>query len=500
MESQAQGRTQDGSGDLRAEDLRRLREAGVALYPERFETSCPNVGAIPRDLDLRLKAAGRVTALRLLGKLAFVRLSDVSGHIQAAISMSHVGKEAFKLFKKCCKVGDFLGVSGTTFLTRTGEFTIQADEYAFLGVALRPLPEKWHGLRDVETRYRQRYLDLISNQESRDVLLARGRLISAMRRLFEDNGFFEVDTPILNVTQSGALAKPFITHHNALDIDCFLRIAPETYLKRANAAGFNRVFEFAKCFRNEGISYQHLQEFTMLEFYACYWNYEDNMAFTRQLLQHSLEKAFGRLRFERGGEGEQAPTIDFSGQWPVLDFRQLILESCGVDVATFEDADGLLAALQGSSIELDEEDVRAKSLGRLIDALYKKTARPKLVQPTFVTGHPLELSPLARSNDADAGIVDRFQLVVDGVELVNAYSELVDPVEQRRRLAEQAGLKEGGDEEAMELDEDYLLCMEHGMPPISGNGIGIDRLLMVVLGLPNIKDTVLFPLMRKVQE
>ncbi|HSR52949.1 MAG TPA: lysine--tRNA ligase [Acidobacteriota bacterium] len=486
--------------ESRKHDIERIRQAGLPLYPERFETTYPNIADIPHELDQEVRVAGRVTALRSFGKLIFVKLSDVTGRIQAAISKADVGDNEFMLFKKAVKVGDFVGVEGKTFLTRTEEFTVKARHFRILGLAMRELPEKWHGLRDVETRYRQRYLDIISNQETRQAMLQRIKLISSMRRIFEQEGFFEIETPVLNVTQSGALAKPFETHHNALDVDVFLRIAPETYLKRATAAGFNRTFEFAKCFRNEGISAEHLQEFTMLEYYAAYWNYEDNMRFTQRLLQQSLEETFGTLRFEipsQEDQEEETVRLDFSGQWPVVDFREIIRESCGVDVRSYGSTEALTEAVSKAGVRLEQDDLESNNFGRVVDALYKKTARPGLVQPTFLTGHPLEISPLARSNDDDPSMVDRFQLVVDGAELVNAYSELVDPVEQRRRLVEQSSLKSGGDEEAMDLDEDYLLCMEHGMPPISGTGIGIDRLLKRVAGLPNIKDAVLFPLMRK---
>lgn len=488
----------------RARDIEKLRELGHHPYPERFETTYPNIGDIPRGeehLDQRLAVAGRVTALRVLGKLAFVRLFDVTGDIQTMVTRDALGEEAFKEFKKLVKLGDFIGVTGTTMVTKTGEFSVRAESLTYLGVSLRPLPEKWHGLKDVESRYRQRYLDVIANETARETVLNRSRLISRMRHIMEDHGFIEIETPVLNVTKSGALAKPFIAHHNALDIDLYLRIAPETYLKRANAAGFNRVFEFAKCFRNEGISTQHLQEFTMLEYYGCYWNFRDNMAFTKTLLQSALEQTFGRLTFDipLDEAGERVESVDFGGDWPVVTFQGLIKDNCGIDIWEHSDVVSLLAAMKAADIHIDEDDAKSKNYGRIVDALYKKVARPKLIQPVFLTGHPVETSPLARSNDADPRMVDRFHLVAATMEIVNAYSELVDPVEQRNRLIEQASLGEGGDDEAMDLDEDFLLCMEHGMPPISGTGIGIDRLLKMVMGVPNIKDTVLFPLLRKLQ-
>ena len=318
-----------------------------------------------------------------------------------------------------------------------------------------------------------------------------------MRRFLEEHEFVEIETPVLNNTQSGALAKPFRTHHNALDAEMYLRIAPETYLKRANAAGFNRVFEFAKCFRNEGVSKEHLQEFTMLEYYGAYWNFRDNMAFTQSMLQNALKETFGSLDFQRSANSNGSERIRFSGEWPIVTFRDIIDEGCGVDIHRSRDAASLIAATRAQGVVLDSEDVESANFGRLVDALYKKVARPKLIQPTFLIGHPIEASPLARCNDEDSLIVDRFHLVVCGTELVNAYSELVDPIDQRRRLISQADFRQEGDSEAMEMDEDYLRCMEHGMPPISGTGIGVERFLMSVMDLPHIKEAVLFPLLRK---
>lgn len=473
-----------------------LRSEGIQCYPDRFEASQPNIGDIEKTVDVKLAVAGRVKAVRAFGNMAFVRLQDITGNIQASISVNGIGKEEFTRFKKVVRMGDFIGVTGTTFLTNTEEFTVRVDCLTYLGLSQRPLPDKWKGVRDTELRYRQRYLDLIANNQTRQVFLGRSRLVHSIRNYLVQNGFFEVETPVFNVTRAGALAKPFETYHNALGIDLVLRIAPETYLKRASAAGFNRCFEFAKCFRNEGISPDHLQEFLMLEFYACYWNFRDNMLFTRKLLQHCLTEVFGRLTFEIRDPHDNVRIIDFSGEWNELTFRDAILQTCGIDIDQYPTVASLVAECRQQGIEPDPKAVAAENFGRLVDSLYKNIARPSLQGPVFLIGHPIDMCPLARASDDRPDMGDRFQLVVGGVELTNAYSELVDPVEQRRRLEAQASFGKAGDDEAMDLDEDFLLAMEHGMPPISGCGIGIDRLIKTVLGLQNIRDAVLFPLLR----
>jgi lysyl-tRNA synthetase, class II len=480
--------------------IEQLRDQGVPPYPDRFELTHPNIADIPQQPGQTLSTAGRLVLLRIMGGLMFATLQDVTGRIQIAVSIDGIGHDEFTRFKNTAQLGDFVGVAGPTFHTKSGEFTIRVTSLQFLGLALRPLPDKWKGVRDIEVCYRQRYLDLIANETSRTVFVARSLVVHSIRNFLVDHGFFEIETPVLNVSPSGALARPFKTHHNAMDLDLVLRIAPETYLKRACAGGFNRCFEFAKCFRNEGISPDHLQEFLMLEFYACYWNFRDNMAFTKALLQKCLQDAFGRLTFRvRSSVDDLGTDVDFSGDWHELTFRDAIMQTSNIDIYERSDFGSLAAACSSKGIELDAETVGACNYGRLVDSLYKKVARPALGGPVFLTGHPIETSPLARTSDQDSRLVDRFQLVVRGVELTNAYSELVDPVEQRRRLEKQASFRSLGDGEAMDLDEDFLRCMEHGMPPISGCGLGIDRLLKIVLGLPNIRDTVLFPLMRQVK-
>lgn len=481
--------------EYRMQKLEQLQTAGTQLWPERFETTHTLLagGDLP-DNTAGVRVAGRVVAIRKLGKLTFAHLQDMEGRLQFALKKDMLG-ERYDFFHQTVDLGDFIGVCGSTFTTKTGEKTVLADEYTFLGKALRELPEKWHGLSDVELRYRQRYLDLITNEESRRVFLLRTKTIKALRNFLDSRGFMEVETPILTNQASGALAKPFITHHNALDIDTYLRIAPETYLKRCIVGGFNHVYEVARCFRNEGISPVHLQDFTMVEGYSAYWNYQDNMRLMRELILHILGEVFGGFEIQVGDH-----RIDFSQPWPVVSFRELIIKDAGIDIDEHADGPSLLKAIQQRGIALEHENLQALGKGNLIDVLYKKVSRPKMVSPVFLTEHPIELSPLARRNDHNPQVADRFQLVVNGAELVNAYSELVDPIDQRQRLEEQSQLRNQGDEEAMPLDNDYLKAMEHGMPPISGWGMGIDRLLQVLLDLPNIRDGVLYPLMRPLGE
>jgi lysyl-tRNA synthetase class 2 len=402
-----------------------------------------------------------------------------------------LGQEAYEQFHTLVDIGDFVGAKGEMFTTKTGEKTLQASQYQFLGKCFRPLPEKWHGLTDVETRYRQRYLDLVMNAETRNRFLLRSKLVSEMRSFLEKRNFIEVETATLQANPSGALARPFITHHNTLDIDLYLRIAPETYLKRLIVGGFTNIFEFARCFRNEGISPQHLQEFTMVEGYSAYWNYEDNMKLIRDMFLHLIEKCFGTLVVKIGEQ-----EVDFGRDWPRVTFRELILKDCGIDIDEYKTTAELLKVIRSKRIELEHEEPEVLSRGNLIDLLYKRVSRPKIVQPTFLVAHPIDLSPLARANDQNPDLTDRFQLIVNGAEIVNAYSELVDPIEQRKRLEEQAARHSEGDEDAMVKDDDYVTAMEYGMPPISGWGLGIERLIQFLTNCDNIKDCVLFPTSR----
>jgi lysyl-tRNA synthetase class 2 len=462
-------------------------------YPDKYEVtnSIKEAREIP-DGTSDVKLAGRIVFLRKMGKLSFLRIRDIEDSIQVSFKLDLLGEEAYKFFKSNIDVGDFIGVDGEIVTTQTGEKTLRAGSFEFLGKALRPLPEKFHGLADQEMKYRSRYVDLIMNDDARERFLLRSRLIWEIRSFLNENGYVEIETPILNNKASGAMARPFTTHHNALDIDLYLRIAPETYLKRAIVGGFTKVYEFARCFRNEGIDSTHLQDFTMLEGYGAYMNYRDNMKFLREMIQGVVFKLFGKLEIMISGE-----VIDISGEWESVSMRDLILKYCPIDIYEYDTKEKLLDKIMKEKLEIDSETpLEDLGYGNLVDQLYKKVARGHVVKPIFLTEHPISLSPLARANDDNSNITDRFQLVINGAEIINAYSELVDPIEQERRLMEQAKLKNAGDDEAMMMDRDYINAMEYGMPPISGWGIGIDRLVQILTDAENIKDCVMFPLMK----
>ena len=473
-----------------------IRREGGNPYPERFErTHTLGEAKLLTEGTENVRICGRLISLRKMGKLAFGHLQDISGRMQISMAVDQLGAESFKTFLRRIGIGDFLGVSGKIFRTRTGEITVAVKTYQLLGKALRPLPEKWHGLQDVELCQRKRYLDLIMSEETRQRFLLRSRVISEIRAFLEQEDFIEVDTPVLTNKHGGANARPFVTHHNALDMDVYMRIAPETHLKRLIVGGFDRVYEFARCFRNEGGSPGHIQDFTMLEFYAAYWNFRDNLRFTRTMILNVLEKALGTTQITFKGE-----TINFDEVWREVSYRDLIRECSGIDIAEHSTKESLLKACEAAGIELEDVDIERAGWATLTDSLYKKTSRARLIRPTVLIGHPREISPLSRANDDDPTIVDRFQLVVGGTEIVNAYSELVDPVDQRERLEDQARQRAAGDEEAMPLDEDYLEAMEYGMPPISGWGMGIDRFVALLAGEENIRSVVFFPIMRPESE
>ena len=462
-------------------------------YPEKYEITHSIKEA--RELEdgiTNIKIAGRIIFLRKMGKLSFMRIRDIESSIQVSMQLDLVGEDAYKFMKSNIDVGDFIGVTGEIVTTQTGEKTLKTHEFTFLGKALRPLPEKFHGLADQEIKYRNRYVDLIMNEDARERFLLRSKLIWEIRSYLNSKEYIEIETPILNNKASGALARPFTTHHNALDIDLYLRIAPETYLKRAIVGGFTKVYEFARCFRNEGMDTTHLQDFTMLEGYGAYLNYKDNMKFLREMIQTVVKNLFGTLEITINKE-----KVDISGEWESISMRDLILKYCPIDIYEYDTKEALLNKIKEEKLEIDSDTpLEDMGFGNLVDQLYKKVARPHVVKPIFLTEHPISLSPLARANDDNKNITDRFQLVINGAEIINAYSELVDPIEQERRLIEQANLKSDGDEEAMMMDRDYINAMEYGMPPISGWGIGIDRLVQILTDADNIKDCVMFPLMK----
>lgn len=494
---------QNGSEiEIRKEKITALKEDGQIVYKEKFETS----GNIEDVLILHEKGllviegqpnasvvtiAGRMIGRRIMGKFGFFQLYDITGKLQVSVGRNEFSEEDYEFYKKRMDIGDFVGVSGTFYITQTGELTLRASKLTLLSKSIRPLPEKFHGLVDIDARYRQRYLDLIANEDSRRALLGRLKLTQYAREFLQRNGFVEVETPILQTIVSGATAKPFFTKHNALDLKCNLRIAPECYLKELVAGGFNRVFEVAKCFRNEGMDAQHLQEFTQIEWYAAYWNFEDNIRFYQEFIREILTKLFGEPKFTY-----QGVELDFGKEWERIDYVAAMQKVFGFDFLDETDADKLIKKIVEKGLFKEEDFYGIKTVGGVIDFVYKRKIRVNIVQPTIIYNYPATLAPLARRSDKDQRIVDKFQVGVCGTELCNAYSELVDPYVQRKTLEEQAKARLAGDDEAMELDEGFLLSMEHGMPPISGLGTGIDRLSTIFFDQPSIRDVVLFPLMK----
>ena len=437
----------------------------------------------------KISIAGRIMAKRIMGKVVFFDMQDGSGRMQCFCSKSGLPEESFVNLKKNAKIGDIVGVAGFVFVTQKNEKTVNVENFQILSSSLRDLPEKFRGLSDVETCYRKRYLDLIVNSETRDVFKKRFKIIAAIREFLTKNSFIEVETPIFQNNPCGASANPFKTHHDARNLDMYLRISPETFLKQLIVGGMEKIFEIGKSFRNEGTDPSHLQEFTMLEYYVAYWNYKDNIVFIQQLLREVILKTIGTLQFEHKGV-----ILDFEKDWNVVNYRDLVLIDSGIDILAYDNPSDLEIEIRNRKIDLGE--VKNISLGNLIDKLYKKCSRQNLIQPTVLVHHPASLIPLARLNDNDNRVIDSFQVLVSGWEIVKAYSELADPVLQRKLLEEQAGLRESGDSEAMFLDEDFLTSLEYGMPPVSGLGLGIDRLVAILTNQKSLRDVILFPIMK----
>ena len=437
---------------------------------------------------VRVDVAGRIVAARHFGKAAFLVIADRAGRLQAYLKKDRLGEEAYGRFMSGVDVGDIVWVEGALFITRTGELTVDAERFRLLAKALRPLPEKWHGLADVETRYRQRYVDLIVNEEVKEVFRLRARIISFIRSFLAARDFLEVETPMMQPVAGGATARPFVTHHNALDMDLYLRIAPELYLKRLLVGGFERVFEINRNFRNEGISTQHNPEFTMLEFYQAYATYEDLIRLTEEMIASLAGFLFGKTTVSVQGE-----TIDFAAPWERLTVAGAVARYGNVPEERLSDPAFLreMAKALGLPVKADASD------GNVLVDIYEEVAERRIQGPAFVTEYPVEVSPLSRRNDSRPGIVDRFELIVRGREIANAFSELNDPLDQRQRFEEQLRKRERGDEEAHFMDEDYLRALEYGMPPAAGEGIGIDRLVMLFTDSPSIRDVILFPHLRK---
>ena len=477
--------------DIRRKKIEDLRNMGEIPYKAKFERTC-TIAEAREKVGEHVKIAGRIIFKRVMGKFGFLQIRDINAKIQVSVGRNELDEQAYDFYKKMIDIADFVGVEGEVYVTQTGEVTVKCEKITLLSKTLRPLPEKFHGLTDTETIYRQRYLDLITNETSRKVFLTRSKIESFIRRYLEDNGFIEVETPILQTNVSGASAKPFFTHHNALDMECNLRIAKETWLKQCIAAGFDRVFELGKDFRNEGMDTTHLQEFTQVEWYASYWDYEDNIKFFQSFIKKLMQECVGTTKVEYQGN-----VIDFGKEeWEKINYVEEMNKILGFDCLSIDDVNEYKKKVVEKGLFTYTELEECKSVRAVIDFIYKRKIRANIVGPTILYNYPAVLKTLARRNDLNNKITDAFQIVVCGAEIVNAYSELVDPIMQRKTLEEQLRDKNAGDDEAMDLDENFLLSMEHGMPPISGLGFGIDRFVMFLFDLPNIRDTVLFPLMK----
>ncbi len=480
---------------VRRKKLQELRERGIDPYPNDFRPDHTTAEVHARlsalgEAELAraapLSIAGRVMALRDFGKAGFLQVQDRAGRLQVHARRDRLGDEGFQVYR-LLDLGDVIGVAGRPFRTRTGELTLEAVELRLLAKALRPLPEKWHGLQDVETRYRQRYLDLIVNPDARRIFEVRARAVRYLRDFLVARGYLEVETPMMQPIAGGAAARPFVTHHNALDVDLYLRIAPELYLKRLVVGGYERVFELSRVFRNEGVSTRHNPEFTMLEFYQAHATYEDLMALTEEMLVGLAHEVAGGTTLQYGGEA-----IDLARSWPRRTMAELVSEYASVPAERVLERELLapLAASRGITVHPNA------TAGHLLAAVFEAVVEPHLVQPIFVTQFPIELSPLARRSDRDPRFVDRFELFVARHEIANAFSELNDPEDQRGRFEEQLRARAAGDAEAHAMDADYVRALEHGMPPTAGEGIGIDRLVMLLTGATSIREVILFPHLR----
>lgn len=489
----------ESSGILKEikEKVKELRSKGLNLYPSGFrrDTTAEEVvnrfGKMDNDELKRITdcftLAGRVMSIRDFGKAVFIHIKDGTGRLQAYIRKDRVGEENFETFK-LMDIGDHVGLTGQLFRTRTDELTLLANSFVLLSKSQRPLPEKYHGLIDVETRYRQRYLDLIVNDNVRNTFIQRGKIIQTIREFLDKQGFIEVETPMMQSIPGGAVARPFKTYHNALGMDLYLRVAPELYLKRLVVGGLEKIYELNRNFRNEGVSTDHNPEFTMLEFYVAYATYEDLMDLTEKLFLYLLKKLFGGLTIEYQGK-----PINFTTPWPRISLANSLKDIGGIPEDVLFDHQALIDLARSKGVEVKDNE----EIGRILNRLFESIVEPKLIQPTFIVDHPIELSPLSRRKDEHPEIAERFELFVGGKEVANAFSELNDPDDQRERFLKQASLRDSGDEEALFMDEDYLKALEYGLPPTAGEGIGIDRLVMILTNSPSIRDVILFPQMRK---
>ncbi|MGE5141689.1 MAG: lysine--tRNA ligase [Rudaea sp.] len=484
----------NGLGELEQERYKkaeRLRERGVEPFPLRSERT-HSVEQV-RELFERgedpgvVHLAGRLTANRWTGKITFADLRDGTGRIQLFLRQDNLGEEAYKGFLKEFDLGDIIGVEGTVFRTRTGEVTLNVTRVELLAKAIAPMPEKWHGLKDVETRYRQRYLDLMSSEEVRRVFIARARAITAMRQYLDAHGFVEVETPVLQPLYGGAMARPFTTHHNELDRDLYMRIATELYLKRLLVGGLERVYEIGKNFRNEGVDRSHLPEFTMMECYQAYADYNDMMRLVEELYGACAQAALGTLKITFDGN-----EIDLTPPWQRVTIHDAILELVGIDIDRASDLESLRGAIKERGLKVDPHP----TWGKQVDELLSTFVEPKLIQPTFIMDYPADISPLAKKKPENPRITERFEPFVGGLEVGNAFTELNDPEEQYLRFVDQGRQRAAGDLEAQQMDEDYVQALKHGLPPTGGLGLGVDRMVMLLTDQHSIRDVVLYPQLR----
>jgi lysyl-tRNA synthetase class 2 len=486
----------DSINEQRKQKLERLRARGIDPYVHRYPHSHTTAEAIAQlkkqetgkaQASAPVSVAGRITAIRKMGKASFFDIRDGEGKIQLFIQSASFSEAEQELFKDL-DIGDFIGAEGTLMRTRTGEPTLSVKKFTLLTKSLQPLPEKWHGLSDTEIRYRQRYVDLIANHEVKEIFKTRSRIISAMRQFLDGRGFIEVETPVMQPSAGGALATPFITHHNTLDRDFYLRIAPELYLKRLIVGGFDKVYEIGRNFRNEGISTEHNPEFTLLETYEAYADYTDVMNMVEQMVAYVSQQVLGTVEIKYLND-----TINLAPPWRRINLRDAIKEYGGIDFVKYPTADGLREKMRSIMKEVDPQ----KSWAKLVDELLKTFVRPKLIKPTFVYDYPVSMSPLAKNKPGEERVVERFQPYIGGLEMGNAYSELNDPILQRERFEEQMKERVGGDAEKWTIDEDFLTALEYGLPPTSGLGIGIDRLVMLLTNQQSIREVILFPQLRE---
>ena len=482
----------------RKKKIEDLKNNNINLYPNDFEVSHTVrdiMRAIENSPDSHTQddpvfiVAGRMMAVNRFGKTAFIRLRDRTGQLQAYVRKDKIGNQYYSLFKQM-DIGDFVGLKGGMFKTNTGEWTLLAHELRLVCKSTRPLPEKFHGLKDPEKRYRRRYIDLIMNSHVRDIFEKRSKIIQAIRTFLLDRNFLEVETPMMQPIPGGAEATPFITHHNALGIDLFLRIAPELYLKRLVVGGFERVFEINRNFRNEGVSARHNPEFTMLEFYQAYATYEHMMDLTEEMFRYVAIDVIGSTTISYQGDA-----IDLGAKWRRMSLATALEEYGGIHPNLLHDREGLLELAAIKKIKITKTGRKGKIITKLFDILVE----PKLLQPTFITGYPVEVSPLSRKSEVDSNLTDRFELFIAGHEIANGFSELNDPDDQEKRFLQQTADREAGDKEAHYMDKDYIEALEYGMPPTAGEGIGIDRLVMLLADAASIREVILFPHMKPIE-